>query len=388
MFFIIYFDNAATTIWKPPAVIEAVVHAMQGVGNAGRGFNDAHISADRILHQARTTIGSLFNAKNPRQIAFTKNATEALNIIIKGFLQAGDHVVTTYMEHNSVLRPLYLLQKNFGLEISFCPLNPKGVIEISQLENLIKSNTKAIIINHASNVTGEVNDLQKISTICLKHNIHLIVDASQTAGLLPIDVQALNISALAFTGHKSLLGPQGTGGIYTTIPLKPFIVGGTGVKTFSPEQPDIMPTLLEAGTQNVHGLAGLIAGIDYIKTQGLATIRNRSLDLAKLFYEGIKDIPRIKIYGNVDCSEVEFYSRLPIISLNIGKISSGILSQFLADKYEIYTRSGGHCAPLLHKSFGTVEQGMVRFSFSHQNTEEEVKIAIQAIREFVEEQGR
>lgn len=378
----IYFDNAATTKKKPKKVIDAVIDAMQSAGNASRGASDESLSSDRIVFGTRKRLSDLFNAGSHRQVVFTKNSTEALNIALQGLIDEGDHVVTSYMEHNSVLRPLNYLKKNHNIEIDYISIDEHGDLNYSEIEGLIKPNTKLLVLNHASNVTGNINDLKKVGEICKANNIIFVVDSSQTAGAFKIDMQEENIDVLCFTGHKSLLGPQGTGGLCVkeNIYIKPLLAGGTGVHTYDLYQPDKMPTRLEAGTLNAHGIAGLCAGIDYINENCMEELTEKALDLSEKFYKGICDIEGIKFYGNYSKKH-----RSPIVSFNIGDIDSSEVSSILSETYEISTRPGAHCAPLLHKSFETVNQGMVRFSFSHSNTEEEVNVAIKAVKKIVAE---
>lgn len=377
----IYMDNAATTMHKPQEVIDAVVSAMSSMGNAGRGASEAALSASRIIYDARERLAKLFGAENARQIAFTSNSTESLNIAIKGILNPGDHVITTVLEHNSVLRPLYEMEKK-GTELSVIGCNEKGMPDIAAMEAAIKENTKMIICTNGSNLTGNYVDVAVIGKMAHKHGLIFAVDASQTAGVFPIDVQKMDIDILCFTGHKGLLGPQGTGGIYVKegIQIRPLKTGGSGIQTYSKEHPVQMPTALEAGTLNGHGIAGLHAALGYLEKTGINNIRKKEEDLMWRFYNGVKDVPGVKIYG--DYSQKE---RCAIVTLNIGDYDSSEVSDELLMEYDISTRSGGHCAPLMHEALGTVEQGAVRFSFSHYNTEEEVDTAIRAIRELAEE---
>ena len=307
----------------------------------------------------REGLAKLFGAENARQIAFTSNSTESLNIAIKGILDPGDHVITTVLEHNSVLRPLYEMEKK-GTELSVIGCNEKGMPDIAAMEAAI---------------TGNYVDVAVIGKMAHKHGLIFVVDASQTAGVFPIDVQKMDIDILCFTGHKGLLGPQGTGGIYVKegIQIRPLKTGGSGIQTYSKEHPVQMPTALEAGT-------GLHAALGYLEKTGIDNIRKKEENLMWRFYNGVKDVPGVKIYG--DYSQKE---RCAIVTLNIGDYDSSEVSDELLMEYDISTRSGGHCAPLMHEALGTVEQGAVRFSFSHYNTEEEVDTAIRAIRELAEE---
>jgi len=373
----IYFDNAATTIKKPEEVIHAVVKALQNMGNAGRGVHDAALDASRVIYDTRTRLAEFFHAENPKQIAFTMNSTESLNIAIKGILETGDHVITTAMEHNSVLRPLYEMEEN-GVELTIIPADSKGTVCYDDFENHIKENTKAIVCTHASNLTGNLIDIELVGKIAHKHGILFIVDASQTAGIFPIDVQRMNIDILCFTGHKALLGPQGTGGIYVKegVTIQPLLSGGSGIQTYLKKHPPQMPTALEAGTLNAHGLAGLNAALKYIEENGLDTIREKEQQLMWNFYHQVIKIPGIRVYGDFEKEE-----RCAIVALNVWDYDSSEVSDALYTQYGISTRPGAHCAPLMHQALDTVEQGAVRFSFSHFNTMEEVNTAVNALKE-------
>ena len=377
----IYLDNAATTRVKPKEVVEAVAEALTTLGNAERGTHSASLGASRTVFSTRMKLAKFFNAEGPSNIVFTMNATESLNIAIKGILEKGDAVITTCLEHNSVLRPLYQLRDE-GVELSFVSADKLGRPNYEEFENLIKPNTKAIISTAGSNLTGNLVDIKRVGEIAKKHGLIFVVDASQTAGVFPIDVKVLNIDILCFTGHKGLLGPQGTGGMYVRegVEVKPYLSGGTGVQTYNEHQPAEMPTRLEAGTLNGHGLAGLDAAIDYINENGMQTIHDKEMSLMWRFYNGVKDIEGVKIYGDFAVKD-----RCPIVSINLSDYESGAVSDELANRFEIATRPGGHCAPLMHKALGTVDQGAVRFSFSHFNTEEEVDTAINAVRMLIEE---
>ena len=377
----IYMDNAATTMQKPKEVIDAVVAAMSSMGNAGRGVNEASLSASRLIYDTREKLCRLFGAEDPRQIVFTANSTESLNIAIKGILNPGDHVIATMLEHNSVLRPLYEMEKK-GVRLTIVKSNPEGTLDLADIENAIAPDTKMIVCTNGSNLTGNYIDPEPIGTLAREKGIVFVVDASQTAGVFPIDVQKMKIDVLCFTGHKGMLGPQGTGGMYVRkgLSVRPLLSGGSGVQTYSKTHPTEMPTALEAGTLNGHGIAGLHAAVEYLEKTGVDTIRAREQDLMWRFYEGVKEIPGVKVYGDFSTK-----NRCAIVTLNIGDYDSSEVSDELLTEYGISTRSGGHCAPLMHEALGTVEQGAVRFSFSHYNTEEEVDTAIRAIRELAEE---
>ncbi|MGN1376725.1 MAG: aminotransferase class V-fold PLP-dependent enzyme [Dorea sp.] len=377
----IYMDNAATTMYKPQEVIDAVVRAMSSMGNAGRGANEASLSASRIIYDTREKLAGLFGAKDARRIAFTNNSTESLNIAMKGILSPGDHVITTMLEHNSVLRPLYEMEKK-GVKLTIVPSDSRGCLNIRDIEEAITSDTKMIVCTNGSNLTGNYIDVKPIGELAHRHNVLFVVDASQTAGVFPIDVEDMKIDVLCFTGHKGLLGPQGTGGIYVRegVEIRPLKTGGSGIQTYSKTHPVQMPTALEAGTLNGHGIAGLHAALEYLERTGIDEIRTREQSLMRRFYEGVKDVPGVKVYGDFTQE-----NRCAIVTLNIGEYDSSEVSDELLTEYGISTRPGGHCAPLMHEALGTVEQGAVRFSFSHYNTEEEVDIAIRAIHELAEE---
>lgn len=378
----IYLDNAATTMHKPQCVIDAVVGAMTSMGNAGRGANEASLSASRIIYDTREKLCRLFGGTSPKQVAFTNNSTESLNTAIKGLLNPGDHVITTVLEHNSVLRPLYEMERK-GVKLTIVKGDKKGRLDISQIEKAICAGTKMIVCTNGSNLTGNYVDVKAIGKIARDHGVLFVVDASQTAGVFPIDVESMNIDVLCFTGHKGLLGPQGTGGLYVRegITIRPLKCGGTGVQTYNKSQPEEMPTALEAGTLNGHGIAGLNAALKYLEETGIDKIRTREQELMWKFYEGVRDIPKVTVYGDFSKKE-----RCPIVLLNIGDYDSGEVSDALLTDYGISTRPGGHCAPLMHEALGTVEQGAVRFSFGHYNTDEEIETAIRAIRELAQEE--
>lgn len=377
----IYFDNAATTLQKPETVAKVVAEAISSLGNSGRGAYDAALYSMRTVYETRELINEFFNGDGPEQVAFMSNATEALNTAISGMLQPGDHVITTVMEHNSVLRPLYL-QEQKGVAVTVLPVGEDGIVSSEAFEDAIRPDTEAIVCTHASNVTGTALNLYRIGEACKRHGLRFIVDVSQSAGILPIDMQAMNIDALCFTGHKGLFGPQGTGGLCLRkgVTIRPLKSGGSGIHSFDKEQPQFMPELLEAGTVNAHGIAGLRAGLEYIKQESLERLYTKETLLTKTFYEGVRRIEGVKIYGNFDQEK-----RAPIVALNIRDEDAAKVSEILWEDYGIATRAGAHCAPLMHESLGTTEQGVVRFSFSSFNTMEEIKTAIEAIRELAAE---
>ncbi len=379
----IYLDNAATTLIKPPSVGEAMVDALMTNGNAGRGASPQSLSAARTIYETRERLARLFGISSPSRIAFTSNATESLNIAIHGIIEEGDHVIVTQTAHNSVLRPLYYLEETKKIELSIVSVDSRGVVSAEEIEKSIKKSTKVIIGTHASNVTGNIMPIHEMGAIAREHDLIFVVDAAQTAGTIPIDVNAMNIDILCFTGHKGLLGPQGTGGIYVRegVAIKEWKSGGSGTNSYSKKQPQQMPELLEAGTLNGHGIAGLNAALKYIEEVGVDEIHRRESELIWRFYRGVQGIENLRIYGEF----VEEKPRCPILSLNIEGYESAEVSDALLGEYDIVTRAGAHCAPLMHVALGTEEQGCVRFSTSYFTTEEEIDRAIQAIAELASE---
>ncbi len=369
----IYLDNAATTMRKPQAVIDAVVSAMQTFGNSGRSVHEGALDASRTIYACREKLAALFGCTRPDHVVFTANSTEALNIAIAGVLEPGDHVISTDCEHNSVLRPLY----RHG-NVDFVPADQKGTVKLDDFTKLIKPNTKAIVCTHASNLTGNVMDIAKIGQIAHENGLLFIVDASQTAGVFPIDMEKMHIDMLCFTGHKSLMGPQGTGGLCVRegVEIRPWKVGGTGVQTYLETQPSQYPTRLEAGTLNGHGIAGLSAALDFLTETGIDTIRTHEQALMRRFYEGVCQIGGVAVYGDFST-----FDRAPVVTLNVQDYDSARVSDVLAEQFGIATRPGAHCAPRLHRALGTEKRGAVRFSFGYYNTADEVDAAIAAIRE-------
>ena len=378
----IYLDNAATTLQKPRPVGQAMLDALQTAGNPGRGAHEPTLHAARLVYETRTALAELLGADDPSCIAFTANATQSLNMALCGLLHPGDHVITTVCEHNSVLRPLYRLQKN-GVQLDFVEADARGVLRYEQFEQKLRPNTRAVVVSHASNVTGNVTDLAFVADFTQKHGLLLVLDAAQTAGIRPLDVKTLGADVLCFTGHKGLLGPQGTGGAYVRPGLRvaPLVVGGSGVHSFAEEHPAQMPTALEAGTLNVPGIAGLGAGVRWILQQGIQTLQAKETARAQLFYEQLQAVENLIFYGDFSGNT----PRVPIVSLNIGDEDSAWVADALWEDAGICVRAGAHCAPLLHKTLGTAAQGVVRFSFSHANTEEEVLRAAQAVRTLASE---
>lgn len=379
----IYLDNAATTLKKPPQVAQAVYDAISGgVGNASRGSHQDSLEADAIVFNAREKIAKLFGAADPSHVVFTMNITESLNMALQGLVEEGTAVVTTVCEHNSVLRPLYALERDKNVELRFVPADEKGRVDYEDFEKLMDDKVKVVVCTNASNLTGNRIDIAKVAEIAHKHGALFIVDAAQSAGGMPIDMEEMGIDVLCFTGHKGLFGPQGTGGlcIRPGVEIKPLLSGGTGVQSYNKEQPKELPNHLEAGTLNIHGIAGLSAGVDYILENGPENLGEQELRLARMFYEGVRDIPGVVVYG-----DWEQERRAPIVTINVRDYDSGEVSDALSEQYGISTRPGAHCAPKMHEALGTVRQGAVRFSFSPFNTEEEVQAAIDAVREIASE---
>ena len=376
----IYLDNAATTRPKPPGVAEAVVQAMADYGNCGRGAHDDALSAARTVYAVRGQAAALFGCPRADHVAFTSNSTQALNIAICGLLGPGDHVISTDLEHNSVLRPLYRLAAQGAAD--FVPADRNGQLDYGAFQRLLRPETKAVVCTHASNLTGDLVDIDFVGQFCRQHGLLFILDASQTAGVFPIDMERQHISVVCFTGHKSLMGPQGTGGLCVGegVEIRPFAVGGTGVQSFSETQPMEYPTRLEAGTLNSHGLAGLGAALDFLRSTGPETIRAHEDALARRFYEGVRNLPGVKVYGNFAAPR-----RAAIVALNIGDEDSSEMADELAARFSIATRPGAHCAPRLHRCLGTEDQGAVRFSWSWFNTEAETDAAIAAVATLAEE---
>ena len=378
----IYLDNAATTLRKPDAVIEAVADAMRNMGNSGRGSGSTSLRASRVIYEARRTLTEFFGGTDPSRLVFTSNSTEGLNMAIRGIFVPGDHVITTMLEHNSVLRPLYEMEER-GAKLTIIKADKQGNFSLEDMEAAITPKTKAIVCTNGSNLTGNYVDVAAVGEMAHRHGVLLIVDASQTAGVFPIDVQKMNIDVLCFTGHKGLLAPQGTGGLYVRegLTVQPLLSGGSGVQTYNKKHPVEMPTALEAGTLNGHGIAGMNAALAYLEETGIDTIREREQELMWKFYEGVKDIPNVTVYGDFSTK-----NRCAIVALNIGDYDSAEVSDELLTEYGISTRPGGHCAPLAHEALGNVEQGAVRFSFSHYNTDEEIETAIRAIEELAQDE--
>ncbi|WP_319799807.1 aminotransferase class V-fold PLP-dependent enzyme [Fusobacterium ulcerans] len=375
---IYYFDNSATSFPKPESVYKCVEKAVRLYGaNPGRGGHRMAVEASQAIYETREKVASLFNIKNPLQIAFTYNSTYALNFAVKGAVPKDSHIITTSLEHNSVLRPVFYEKDENNAHVTIIEPSEDGNIHSEDIIAAMKPETKAVVLTHMSNVTGAIIDLLPITTEARKRNILTIVDVSQSAGFLDIDVEEMKIDILCFTGHKSLFGIQGTGGIYIRegIPFSPIIEGGTGSFSKMKRQPHSMPEALEAGTLNTPGIVSLGAGIDFINSIGLENIRKHEYSLTEKFIEGIKNIEEIIIYGPE--------KRGPVVTLNIKGVDSGDLAAYLDEEYGILTRAGIHCAPLAHESMHSGENGGVRFSFGYFNTEEDITYAINTLKNIV-----
>ena len=374
----VYMDNAATSFPKPECVYDAVDHFNRHLGgNPGRGSHNQTLEAGSILLDCREALGALFNIADGANIAFMLNITEALNTALKGYLHPGDHVITTSMEHNAVARPLFYLSQK-GVEWTTVACSREGFLDPADITAAIRPNTRMICMQHASNVTGAIMPIEEVGAVAGQHGIVFLVDSAQTAGLLPIDVARQNIDLLAFTGHKSLLGLQGTGGLYVRpgIDIEPLKQGGTGSSSEWLEQPDFMPDHLESGTPNTPGIAGLNAAVRYILSTGGDRIRRHEEELTAQLLEGMQSIQRIQIYGGTDSSR-----RTAVVAFNLEGMDCGELSMRLENDYGIVTRSGLHCAPLAHKTLGTLELGTCRLSPGFFNTADQVEQALRALHE-------
>ena len=373
----IYLDNAATTMHKPQTVIDAVTQAMCSLGNAGRGATSGALDAARTIHGCRAKLARLLGCPRADHVCFTPNSTAALNTAINGVVRPGDRVVTTVLEHNSVLRPLNRMATEQDVTVEHAGCDADGVLDYDELERLVTPGTRAVVVTHASNVTGNAVDVARVAAMAHAVGALVIVDASQSAGTAKIDMQAMGLDIVCFTGHKGLMGPQGTGGLAVAegVDVAPWAMGGTGVHSFDTLQPLEWPTRLEAGTLNGHGIAGLAAGLDFIETQGgVEAIAAHERALADRFLAGVREIPGITLYGAFDQP-----TRSAIVSLNVGDVDSAEISDALMQGWGIATRPGAHCAPLMHRALGTERQGVVRFSFGYFNTDEEVDIAVEAL---------
>ena len=379
---LIYFDNAATSFPKPQIVYDTIMDSMMNYGaNPGRSGHKLALKASRGIFETRLALSKLLNVKNPLNFVFTFNCTESLNIAIKGLLRPGDHVITTSMEHNSVLRPIKYLE-SIGVENTIVYGDLEGRVNPEDIRESIKPNTKLIVTTHISNLTGTILDIKAIGKIARENKILYLLDAAQSLGVYDIDLETMNIDMIAFPGHKGLLGPQGTGGLYIRegLILDEIFQGGTGSSSDMLSQPEDMPDKFESGTPNASGIIGLGAGIRYIMEIGIDKIRAKELELTRCFIEELSKVEGVRIYGPKNIEE-----QAPVVALNIKDIGSSEISYILDDSYNIAVRPGLHCAPLAHRTIGTLDQGAVRFSFGYENTYEEIDQAIRALREIVKE---
>ena len=378
----IYLDNAATTFPKPRQVYEAVLDCMENYGaNPGRAGHKLAMRAGREIYECRENIAKLLNVSNPMSIVFTHNATDSLNLAIKGVVKSGDHIITTSIEHNSVIRPIKALEKN-GVENTIVKCDRYGHLDPNDIKKAIKPNTKLIVTTHESNVCGTILDIESVGNIAKENNVLYLVDASQTLGVYDIDIKKINVDMIAAPGHKCLLGPQGTGMLYIRDGLEVNILkeGGTGSNSEDLFQPNMMPDRYESGTHNTPGIAGLNAGVKFILETGIDKIRKHEEELCEYMLTKLTEVTNIKIYGPSDSKK-----RAAVISINIGDIDSGEITFILDDMYEIATRSGIHCSPLAHKTLGTLRQGTVRFSLGYFNTKDDIDKAVEALKEIEKE---
>ncbi|MBA3036716.1 MAG: aminotransferase class V-fold PLP-dependent enzyme [Desulfobacterium sp.] len=374
----IYFDNAATSWPKPPGILEAISDFNEIIGaNPGRSAHRRSIEAARIVYTAREKMASLVGVSDPLRIIFTKNATEAINLVILGLLNPGDHVITSGMEHNSVMRPLRYLESR-GVELTVASCSGLGELDPDDVRRSIKKNTRAVIVTHASNITGTIMPIEDLALVAHNNGILFCVDAAQTAGNLPVNVEKTGIDLFCFTGHKSLLGPQGTGGLYIKKDLekyiKPLIRGGTGSRSEFEDQPDFLPDCYESGTPNTIGLAGLAAGIEFVLSTGLEKIRKKEVHITGLFLKGLQDIKGVRLYGDPDPQK-----RTSVVSFTIDGISPSEAAFELDERFSILSRPGLQCAPAAHRTIGTFPEGTIRFSFGPFTTEDEISIGLKAV---------
>jgi len=375
----IYFDNAATSWPKPPGVAESMVHFMEAVGaNPGRAAHRQAVESGRIVYAAREAVCELFHAPDPLRVAFGKNVTEALNLALGGLLRPGDHVVTSSMEHNSMMRPLRALERG-GVQVTVVGCSRQGVLDPAKMEAALRPNTRLVALNHASNVVGTLLPVAEVGDICRERDLLLLVDAAQTGGAYPVDVQADQIDLLGFTGHKSLGGPMGTGGLIVgarvdEAQFEPLMRGGTGSRSEHELQPDFLPDMCESGTPNVVGLAGLEAGVRWVLERGVEAIRAHEVALTQQLIQGLRAIPGMTAYGTLDAE-----LQTATVSFNIAGMAPSEVGLRLDDEYGIMCRVGLHCAPTAHKTIGAFPDGTVRFGMSAFNTMDEVEAALVAV---------
>ncbi len=381
----IYFDNAATGWRKPPPVADAMVHFLEDVGaNPGRAAHRRAVEAGRIVYDAREAVAELFHAPDPLRVVFGANVTEALNLVLRGYLRPGDHVIASSMEHNSVMRPLRHLQRQ-GVALTVVACSPEGFLVPADVERAMQPNTVMIVLNHASNVVGTLLPVARVGRIAREHDLLLLVDAAQTGGAYPIDVEALRIDLLAFTGHKSLQGPMGTGGLVigervVVERLRPLKRGGTGSNSELEEQPDFLPDMCESGTPNAVGLAGLRAGVRWVQARGVRAIRAHEMAITQQLIDGLRTIDGVTVYGSLDAGR-----QTATVSFNIAAMPPSEVGLRLDEEHGIMSRVGLHCSPAAHRTIGTFPQGTVRFGLGVFNTADEIEQSLRAVRQLAEE---
>ncbi len=377
----IYLDNAATSRPKPPEVLQAMTDFMNNVcANSGRSGHRLAIQASRIVYEAREAVAKVFNVADPLRVVFTMNATESLNLAINGALRSGDHVITSSMEHNSVMRPLRAMESR-GVEVTVVQCSEQGFLDPENVGKAIKPNTRMMVLNHGSNVVGSLAPVEEIGRLAREHGLLFTLDTAQTAGAYPIDVQEMGVDLLAFTGHKSLCGPPGTGGLYIRegVQLNALKWGGTGSRSDEEYQPDFLPDKYESGTLNLVGIAGLGAGVEYVMREGVDNIRKRERDLTQRLIDGLLDIPGVEVYGCLDADR-----QIGVVSFNIDGMSPSEVGLRLDDEYQIMCRVGLHCAPAAHRTIGTFPNGTVRFGLGTFTAEDEIDAAVQAVKGLAE----
>lgn len=380
----VYLDNGSTSFPKAPGVTDAMKNFMDNVGtNINRGGYEDAYAAEDVIFSTREKLCSLFHFPRSRNVIFTPNITYSLNYIIKGYLKPGDHVLVSAMEHNAMMRPLVQIAQH-GVTFDRMPCNSDGELLLNEVEGLIRPNTKAILMLHGSNICGTLLPVEQVGEICKKHGLKFVVDSAQTAGIFPIDMQKMNIDCLAFTGHKSLLGPQGIGGFILTDEMadqmEPLITGGTGSVSDTEIQPDFLPDKFESGTMNIPAIYGLDAALSYLQRTGLEEVRSYELELTQIFLECVGNMDQVRIVGRKDLEQ-----RAPVVSLDFLGRDNAQISFLLDSEHGISTRCGMHCAPNAHKTLGTFPQGTVRFSFGHKNTPEEVRFALDSLHQILRE---
>lgn len=376
----IYLDNASTSFPKAEGVAEAVYHYIKDCGcNINRGGYDEAYQAEEIVLRTRQQLTELFHGPDCRNVVFTRNITESLNVLLKGFLKAGDHVLVSAMEHNAVMRPLIQLTEQ-GVSFDRIPCMADGTLDVSAMDRLLRENTRAVVMLHASNVCGTLIPVETVGAFCHAHGLRFILDTAQTAGVFPIDMEAMHIDALAFTGHKGLLGPQGIGGFILQpdmVPLvQPLIAGGTGSISHEEQMPSFMPDRFEAGTMNLPGIMGLHAALCWLERETIAAVRSHELELTERFLSGALDIPCLRVVGRQDIA-----GRAGVVSVVPENADPALVADALGREYGIMVRVGLHCAPNAHKTLGTFPTGTIRFSFGRWNTPQQVDTALSALRE-------